>query len=54
MCGCIHLENRDCKKDQAKFECKICGHKENADINASKNVSIPGIDVIIKNTPVQS
>lgn len=54
MCGCIHLENRDCKKDQAKFECKVCGYKENADINASKNVSIPGIDVIIKNTPVQS
>lgn len=51
-CGCIHEDNRDCKNDQAKFECKICGHKENADINASKNISIPYIDEIIKNTEI--
>lgn len=51
-CGCIHEGNRDCKKDQAHFECKICGYKENADINASKNISIPGIDTIIKNTEI--
>jgi IS605 OrfB family transposase len=53
-CGNIHIENRDCKNDQAKFECKICGHKENADINASKNIAIPYIDEIIKNTTVQA
>lgn len=47
MCGNIHNENRDCKKDQASFTCKICGYKENADINASKNISIPNIDIII-------
>ncbi|MGL4573044.1 MAG: RNA-guided endonuclease TnpB family protein [Clostridium sp.] len=46
-CGNIHKDNRDCKKDQAKFECKICGHSENADINASKNIAIPHIDTII-------
>ncbi|MDM0581916.1 transposase [Clostridium perfringens] len=47
-CGNIHEENRDCKNNQAKFECIICGHKENADINASKNIAIPYIDKIIK------
>lgn len=47
-CGNIHIENRDCKNDQAKFECKICGHKDNADVNASKNIAIPYIDKIIE------
>ncbi len=47
-CGNIHEENRYCKNNQAKFECIICGHKENADINASKNIAIPYIDKIIK------
>ncbi|MFL0198592.1 RNA-guided endonuclease TnpB family protein [Clostridium sp. WILCCON 0269] len=30
FCGNILKENRDCKNNQAKFECAICGHKENA------------------------
>ena len=51
-CGCIHVDNRDCKNNQAEFECKVCGHKENADINASKNIAIKDIDMIIKNTEV--
>ena len=46
-CGCISDENRDCKGNQAKFKCVICGHEENADINAAKNISIPMIDSII-------
>ena len=46
-CGNIHEDNRNCKDNQAKFECVICGHKENADINASKNIAIPYIDKII-------
>lgn len=46
-CGNIHSENRDIKKDQSKFECITCGYKENADINASKNIAIPYIDKII-------
>ena len=46
-CGNIHEDNRDCKNNQAKFECKICGYTENADINASKNIAIPYIDKII-------
>ncbi|WP_195966757.1 RNA-guided endonuclease TnpB family protein [Clostridium sp. 1001283B150210_160208_E6] len=51
-CGCIHEDNRDCKNSQAKFECKVCGHKDNADINASKNIAIPDIDIIIKETEI--
>ena len=51
-CGCIHIDNRDCKNDQANFTCKVCGHHENADINASKNISIPYIDKIIAETEV--
>lgn len=47
-CGNIHEDNRDCKKNQAKFECTVCGHKENADINAAKNIAIPNIEQIIK------
>ena len=46
-CGCIDDANRDCKGNQAKFKCITCGHEENADINAAKNISIPMIDSII-------
>ena len=46
-CGCIDDANRDCKGNQAKFKCVTCGHEENADINAAKNISIPMIDSII-------
>ena len=47
VCGNIDNANRDCKKDQANFTCTCCGHHENADINASKNIAIPYIDKII-------
>lgn len=46
-CGNIRSENRSCKNDQAKFKCVVCGHEDNADINASKNIAIPYIDKII-------
>lgn len=47
-CGCIDTQNRDGKKNQSLFKCITCGHEENADVNASKNIAIPNIDVIIK------
>ena len=46
-CGSIHKDNRDCKNNQAKFECVACGHKDNADVNAARNIAIPGIESII-------
>ena len=46
-CGCVDDANRDCKGNQKKFLCVKCGFKENADINAARNISIPYIDTII-------
>ena len=34
-CGYIHKSNRT---SQAIFHCKKCGHKDNADCNAAKNI----------------
>ena len=35
ICGCIEDENRP---NQELFECVECGHKDNADFNAAKNI----------------
>ena len=35
VCGCIEDENRS---NQETFECIECGHKNNADFNAAKNI----------------
>lgn len=35
VCGCIEDENRP---NQETFECVECGHKDNADFNAAKNI----------------
>ena len=43
-CGYIDKDNR---LTQASFECLKCGFKENADYNASQNISIRDIDKII-------
>lgn len=45
-CGYISKENRP---DQATFLCVKCGFRENADYNASQNISIGDIDNIIDN-----
>lgn len=47
-CGNIHKENRDAKKDQAKFECVVCGFETNADYNAAKNIATKDIEKIIE------
>lgn len=39
-CGHIDKENR---KSQADFVCVSCGHAENADINAAKNILVAGM-----------
>ena len=38
-CGYTHKDNR---KSQSLFECQRCGYKDNADLNASKNLSGSG------------
>ena len=37
-CSICNHTSKENRKSQSKFECVICGHKENADINAAKNV----------------
>jgi putative transposase len=39
-CGYVDSENR---KTQSEFKCVSCGHEENADINAAKNILDRGI-----------
>ena len=43
-CGYIDKKNR---VSQSEFKCINCNHKENADVNASKNIAIPDIENII-------
>ncbi|WP_292484854.1 transposase, partial [Methanohalobium sp.] len=38
-CGYINKNNR---QKQANFRCKNCGHQDNADYNASKNIAHRG------------
>jgi len=38
QCGCILKANRDVNNAQ-EFCCQKCGHKENADVNAARNVA---------------
>lgn len=46
-CGHIEKENRP---DQKTFICKQCGFEAHADYNAARNISIQGIDGVIKET----
>lgn len=39
---CKHCEKAN-RKSQSVFRCKQCGHSENADINAAKNIRILGL-----------
>ena len=41
-CGAVDKENR---KTQAGFECLSCGHTENADTNAAKNILRKGLQI---------
>lgn len=46
-CGYIDRENRS---NQSTFKCIQCGFETNADYNASKNISTPNIENIIKDS----
>lgn len=42
-CNACSYRSRENRKSQAVFRCKRCGHHDNADVNASKNVRDNGI-----------
>jgi putative transposase len=42
ICSNCGYRDSDNRLSQAKFECKACGYKENADINAAKNILAVG------------
>ena len=50
---CGHI-SRDNRMTQAKFECVECGHSENADINAARNILAAGHAVLACGEMVQS
>ncbi len=45
--SCAHTDSRN-RKSRGEFECLSCGHAENADLNASKNILAEGHSVIGK------
>lgn len=42
---CTTRSDPDNRKSQAVFRCTTCGHEENADVNAAKNVLADGLSV---------
>ena len=53
-CSCCGHVSRDNRMTQAKFECVVCGHSENADINAARNILAAGHAVLACGEMVQS
>lgn len=48
-CGYINDKKvRDYKEDDINFVCPKCGHGEKVNINASKNIAIPNIELLIQ------
>ena len=45
---CHHIEEGN-RKSQAQFFCLRCGHEENADVNAAKNILAVGLTVLSLN-----
>lgn len=50
-CGHVSKENR---VTQSEFKCVACGHEENADTNAGKNIKSRGITTLLKQLQVSS
>ena len=41
--ACAHVSKKN-RRSQSKFECVNCGHSENADFNAAKNILRAGLN----------
>ena len=44
LCGHTHPDNR---LSQAEFVCQSCGHTENADLNAARNIRNRGVEMVV-------
>lgn len=44
-CSECHVVDPESRKSQAVFRCTACGHEENADVNAAKNILAAGLAV---------
>ena len=53
-CSCCGYVSRNNRQTQAKFECVECGHSENADINAARNILAAGHAALACGETVQS
>jgi len=45
-CSSCGLVDADSRRSQAVFQCTACGHKENADTNAAKNIRAAGLSSV--------
>jgi putative transposase len=41
-CSCCGYKSKENRSSQAVFKCQMCGHEENADVNAAKNILTVG------------
>ena len=41
-CSCCNHTEKENRQSQAVFKCQACGHEENADVNAAKNIKTVG------------
>ena len=41
-CSCCSHTAKENRPTQAEFECRSCGHRENADVNAARNILTVG------------
>ncbi len=51
-CNVCNKKDATSRISQSEFECKYCGHKENADHNAAKNIKSKGIALNRKREPL--
>lgn len=53
-CACCGHTAKENRLSQSKFECQICGHTENADVNGARNILAAGHAVLACGGRVQS
>lgn len=52
-CACCGHTAKANRTTQSRFECMVCGHAENADVNAARNILAAGLAVLACGEAVQ-